>query len=74
MQAWWEESIRVLGDFHFLDALLLYDKDAMTEEMTLEVCRTHTHTNAHTRAHTYTVVAHMPSIRTIRNTLTAVTT
>ncbi len=27
----------MLGDFHFLDALLLYDKDAMTPEMTAQV-------------------------------------
>lgn len=37
VQAWWEESIRVLGDFHFLDALLSFDKDAMTHAMTAQV-------------------------------------
>lgn len=33
MQAWWAESIRVLGDFHFLDRLLEFDKDSMEEDL-----------------------------------------
>jgi dynein heavy chain len=39
LQAWWEESIRVLGDFHFLEYLLGYDKDAMTPDMVAQVSR-----------------------------------
>jgi hypothetical protein len=31
--------VRVLGDMHFLDALLLYDKDAMSETMTTQARR-----------------------------------
>lgn len=36
-QAWWDESIRVLGSFHFLDSLLEYDKDGMTPQMAEQV-------------------------------------
>ena len=32
-QAWWDESIRMLGDFHFLDKLVGYDRDSMTDEV-----------------------------------------
>ena len=37
LQAWWSESIRLLGDFHFLDRLLGYDKDGMPDEMAAQV-------------------------------------
>lgn len=37
IKAWWDESIRVLGSFHFLDSLMTYDKDSMTPEMAAQV-------------------------------------
>ncbi|EFJ51362.1 dynein heavy chain [Volvox carteri f. nagariensis] len=36
-EAWWAESIKLLADFHFLDMLLGYDKDAMTPEICAQV-------------------------------------
>lgn len=37
VQAFWEESIRVLSDFHFLDNLLTYDKDAIGPEVAVQI-------------------------------------
>ena len=36
-QAFWEESIHVLSDFHFLDNLLSYDKDSISPEVAAQV-------------------------------------
>lgn len=37
--AWWGESLKLLTDFHFLDMLLGYDKDSMTDEVAAQVGR-----------------------------------
>jgi hypothetical protein len=37
VQAWWNESVKVLSDFHFLDKLREYNKDSMTPEMAKQV-------------------------------------
>jgi dynein heavy chain, axonemal len=33
----WEESMKVVSDFHFLDNLLNYDKDAMSEDVISQI-------------------------------------
>lgn len=39
VQSWWEESMRLLADFHFVDMLLSYDRDAMSEDVVAKVGR-----------------------------------
>lgn len=33
----WEESMKVVSDFHFLESLFNYDKDAMTEDIIVQI-------------------------------------
>ncbi len=36
-EAWWAESLHLLADFHFLDMLVGYDKDGMTDQVAVRV-------------------------------------
>lgn len=35
--AWWDESVRLLADFHFVDMLLSYDRDGMSDDVVAKV-------------------------------------
>ncbi|MEW5300897.1 MAG: hypothetical protein WDW36_003791 [Sanguina aurantia] len=37
VQAWWDESVRALGDLHFLDKLRSYDKEALRDDVAEEI-------------------------------------
>ncbi len=37
VQAWWDESVRLLADFHFVDMLLSYDREAMSDDVIAKV-------------------------------------
>ena len=84
VEDFWGPSLKILGDFKFLDSLRDYDKDSIPPAiikrirekwvLVADMLHTHTHTHTHTHLHTHThilyVFIHLHILHTCTSTFT----
>ncbi|MEW5313637.1 MAG: hypothetical protein WDW38_005189 [Sanguina aurantia] len=60
VQAWWDESVRALGDLHFLDKLRSYDKEALRDDVAEEIALAMAHPQPDSTAVLWSHVRSLP--------------